>query len=157
MRKTIIGLILSVILINACRKNRVNPATAVPSIVGQWIISDVTSFIYDSTGLRGTVHNYPTAGNNIYFRYQFNDDQTWSQSFSSSLQGPFQLSTAGTYSVTSDSTFTLFNPNATPDRMTIPCTISSFTATKLIFSTKEPTVFNGTDPGYIEAVFSLTK
>jgi len=157
MKKTIIGLLLFVVLIAACRKNQINPITEAPSIIGQWTVSDVTSFFYDSTGLRGTVHNYPTMGNNIYFRYQFNNDQTWSQSFSSSLQGPFQLSSDGTFSITSDSTFTLFNPNATSDRMTIPCTISSLTTTMFMFSTKESTVFNGIDPGYIKAVFRLIR
>jgi len=157
MKKTIVGFLLFIMLIAACRKNHVKPMTATSSIIGQWTINDVTSFFYDSMGLRGTVHNYPTAGNNIFFRYQFNNDQTWSQSFSSSLQGPFQLSSSGTYVITSDSTFTLFNPNAIPAQMTIPCTISSLTGTEMIFSTKEPTLFNGTDSGYIKAIFRLIK
>ena len=159
MKKTITGLLVSAILVTGCHKSQINPAvtSGQPTIIGAWNIDNVTSYFYDTTGLRDSVHDYPAVTNDIYYRYQFNADQTWNESFASSPQGSFQLSSGGTYTITSDSTFTLFNPGAITNQVSEPCTILSLTSSSLIFSKEQSTVFNGNDPGYIKNVFRLTK
>ena len=89
----------------------------------------------------------------LYF--QFNDDYSWSESLVVRLDT--NVVAKGIYSYTSNNTFNLIYPDASPARKKEPCNIISLTNTSFIFSKQLPTVFNGTDPGYIKYVFRLTK
>ncbi|MDP4217096.1 MAG: hypothetical protein Q8927_12920 [Bacteroidota bacterium] len=128
-----------------------NPFPGKPSIVGKWTIINVTTYAYDSAGLRNNgVQIYP--GQPYYF-YQFNADKTWLESLvPDSLS---DLGITGTYEVTSDSSFTLTNPKAITPAM--PCSILYLSDTTFSFSHQHATAFNGTDSGYIKYVFKLRK
>jgi hypothetical protein len=147
-------LFLLAISLAACNKHSSpvpNPFPGQPSIVGKWTIISVTTYAYDSTGLRNNgVQVYP--GQSYYF-YQFNADKTWLESLvPDSLS---DLGITGTYAVTSDSTFTLTNPKAISPAE--PCSILYLTDTSFSFSHQHATAFNGTDSGTIKYVFKLRK
>lgn len=158
MKKTIIGFALSAVLLAACHKNQVTPATATgqPSIVGNWNVDAITSYSYDAAGLRdSSFYIYPGLPNNDYYSFRFNADNSWVELFSSSSQGPLHTAASGDYTITSDSSFTLLYPGAITNSMNEPCTILTLTNNLFIFSKQRATVFNGTDPGYIKYVFRL--
>jgi hypothetical protein len=160
MKKTIICLVLAVIVFAACRKNQINPTmpTGQPSVIGNWNVETITTYMYDASGLRdSTIYTYPAMSGNDHYSFRFNTDDSWVESFSSSSQDPLHIAANGTYTITSDSSFTLLYPAATITRMSEPCKIVSLTNDLFIFSKQLATVFNGTDPGYIKYVFRLTK
>jgi hypothetical protein len=154
MTKIVAFIFLLALSLAACTRSSSppgNPFPGQPSIVGKWTIINVTTYAYDSAGLRNNgVQVYP--GQPYYF-YQFNADKSWLESLvPDSLS---DLGITGTYAVTSDSTFTLTNLKAiTPNT---PCSILYLTDTSFSFSHQHSTVFNGTDSGYIKYVFHLRK
>lgn len=152
MKKTAAALILSAILLAACHKSQNAPPPPPATIAGNWNIDSVTTYFYDSAGLRNPgAKGYAFPG--YYFR--FNADNSWVEtlqdtSTNSGISG-------GTYTVTSDSTFTLLYANAPANTAVAPCKISLLTHTTFIFSKQLPTLFNGVTPGYIKYVFRLVK
>jgi hypothetical protein len=160
MKKTILGFVLPVILLIACRKNQINPMQPrdQPSIVGKWNVEAITTYVYDAAGLRdSSLYTYPALPSNDYYSFRFNADHSWVDSFSSSSQDPLHIAANGTYMITSDSSFTLSYPGAITNKMNESCKILSLTNALFIFSKQLPTVFNGTDSGYLKYVFRLTK
>jgi len=153
--------ILLAILLAACHKHQSTPPLSPggnpgqpagqANIVGKWNIISVTTYSYDSAGLRNNgVHVYP--GQPFYY-FQFNSDKSWVESLVPDTLSDLGLT--GTYTVTSDSTFTLLNPKAMPPET--PCAILFLTDTAFSFSHQRPTAFNGSDSGYIKYVFQLKK
>jgi hypothetical protein len=152
--------ILLTISLAACDKHQSNPLSpngnpilpaGQANIVGKWNIISVTTYFYDSAGLRNnSVHVYP--GQPFYY-FQFNSDKSWVESLVPDTLS--DLGMTGTYTLTSDSTFTLLNPKGVPPAT--PCTILSLADTLFVFSHQRPTAFNGTDSGYIKYVFQLKK
>jgi hypothetical protein len=160
MKKRFAGFVVTAILLAACNKHENNPVVSPGlSIVGNWNVDSVTTYFYDSAGLRGSEINYPSPFVPDIYRYSFRfyADNTWVDSLSSSQQGYLLLASNGTYSITSDSSFILVYPDATPGRQNESCTIISLTTALFIFSKQLATVFSGTDSGYIKYVFKLTK
>jgi hypothetical protein len=158
MKKIYTCFILLTISLAACDKHQGNPLlpggnppAGQAKIVGKWNILSVTTYFYDSAGLRNNgVHVYP--GQPFYY-FQFNSDTSWVESLVPDTLS--DLGITGTYTITSDSTFTLLNPKASPPAT--PCTILSLADTLFVFSHQHPTAFNGTDSGYIKYVFQLKK
>ncbi|GAA4087225.1 hypothetical protein [Mucilaginibacter panaciglaebae] len=154
-----------------CHKNQVDPSqrstsTEKPpvinightgSIAGKWYIDTVTTLFYDATGLRNSGnHAYPYFGD---YYFLFNTDSSWVESLSSvpdSLRNEGMVS-EGTYWLTSDSTFTLIYPKASPGRINEACQILYFSNKLFIFSKQLPTIYNGVDTGHIKYVFRLYK
>jgi len=161
LKKTAIGLVLPIIFLVACSKNEGNHATppANLSIAGKWNVDSVHAYFYnaalslDSSEIAYPLQIPPGLYYPIYF--QFNDDYSWSESVV--VRVDTNVVAKGTYSYTSDSTFNLMYPDANPARKDEPCKIASLTNTSFIFSTLLPTVFNGTDSGYVKYVYRLTK
>ena len=158
MKKTAIGLILSVMILVACSKNKDNRiiSRGQLSIAGKWTVDTVSLSFYNSSGLfDSSIIGYPIAGINDPLYFQFNEDSSW---FESLVAGSdTTIVTEGTYSYTSSNAFTLMYPNASPTRKNEPCSIISLTGTSFVFSKQRATVFNGTDPGSIKYVFRLRK
>jgi len=160
MRKTIISLILPVIFLVACSKNKDDHAAPQghPSIAGKWNVDSVIVYFYNAAGeLDSSEVGWPIAIPGLYYPlyFEFNRDNSWSESVV--VRVDTTVVAKGTYSYTSDSTFDLVYPDATPTRKNEPCNIISLTNTSFIFSKQLPTVFNGTDSGYIKYVYRLTK
>jgi major membrane immunogen (membrane-anchored lipoprotein) len=161
LKKTAIGLVLPIIFLVACSKNEGHHATppANLSIAGKWNVDSVHAYFYnaalslDSSEIAYPLQIPPGLYYPIYF--QFNDDYSWSESVV--VRVDTNVVAKGTYSYTSDSTFNLMYPDANPARKDEPCKIASLTNTSFIFSTLLPTVFNGTDSGYVKYVYRLTK
>jgi hypothetical protein len=159
MKKSFVVFALSALLLGACNKDRLNQESGSDqtTIVGKWNVDTLTTYFYDSSGLRDLgVHIYPAGAPDFPYRFQFNDDDTWTES-SHFPTDPDYIAANGTYTITSDSTFTLMYVTAVSSREIEPCKILSLTSTSLVFSKQLTTVFDGTDPGYIKYVFKLTK
>ena len=158
MKKTAIGLILSVIFLIACKKNGSDP-TVPPtqgSIAGTWKVDSVHVYFYNASGqLDSSEIGYPVEDLEYLLYFKFNDDQTWSEALV--ISADTTIAAKGTYSYTSDSTFDLVYPDARPAKRDELCNIISLANTSFVFSKQLPTVFNGTDPGSIKYVFRLTK
>lgn len=157
MKKVLVCVVFACALA-ACKKNQTNnpPVSGPTSIVGNWELNKVTSYFIDSTGVRDSdAIAFPIPPNNDRYGYQFNPDDTWKQLFLSTT--PATVSAIGTYANTSDSTFTLFYPGASPARIAEPCKILLLTNTQFIFSKQQATLFNGIDSGYIKRVFILSR
>ena len=152
--------ILSAILLASCNKHQSNSSSpngnpvlpaGLANIVGKWNIISVTTYFYDSTGLLNNgIHVYP--GQPFYY-FQFNSNNSWVESLVPDTLSDLGLT--GTYTITSDSSFTLTNPQGAPPATL--CTIVSLVDTLFVFSHQHPTAFNGTDSGYIKYVFRLKK
>ena len=157
--KNAIVFAMVVMLLAACNKTQVNPAKGpdLPSITGKWNVDTLTTYFYDSNGLHEMgVHVYPAGAVDYPYRFQFNNDYSWIES--SHLPGDSDYIAAnGTYTFTSDSTFTLMYVTAVSGREIEPCKILSLTGNSFVFIKQLTTVVNGTDPGYIKYVFKLTK
>jgi hypothetical protein len=157
--KKFVVFVLSVLLLGACNKDRLNhdAGSGQPAIVGKWNVDTLTTYFYDSSGLFELgEHVYPAGAPDFPYRFQFNDDDSWIES-SHFPADPDYIAANGTYTITSDSTFTLMYVTAVSSREIEPCKIISLTSTSFIFSKQLTTVFNGTDPGYIKYVFKLSK
>ena len=145
---------LTILALSACNKHQSNPSNppgGQPGIVGKWNIISVTTYFYDSAGLRNPGGNvYP---GQPYYYFQFNTDKSWVESIVPDTLS--DLGITGTYALTSDSTFNLVNPLAI--QPVTPCKILSLTDTLFVFSHQHATAFNGTDSGYIKYVFQLKK
>jgi hypothetical protein len=160
MKTTVIGLILPVIFLAACSKNKDNSAMSPGgvSITGKWNVDSVFTYFYNAAGsLDSSEVAYPISIPGIYYPlyFKFNNDYSWSEALI--VRVDTTIVSKGTYSYTSDSTFDLMYPDATPARKDQPCKIISLTNSLFSFSELYPTVFNGTDPGYIKHVFKLLK
>jgi hypothetical protein len=158
MKKTVIGVVLAVILLVACSKNQpdrtVLPGN--PSIAGKWNVNTVNLYFYNATGLLDSSEiGYPVADLEYPLYFQFNGDSSWLESLVVNLDTT--VVAKGIYSYTSNNSFNLIYPDASPSRKDEPCNIVSLTNDSFIFSKQLPTVFNGTDPGYIKYVFRLSK
>src|ERR1043165_7414419 len=98
MKKTVIGLILPVILLVGCSKNKDNSiiSLARPSIAGKWNVDTVTVSFYDAAGtLDSSVVGYPIPGFTEPLYFQFDEDSSW---FESLVAGPdTTVVTEGTY------------------------------------------------------------
>ena len=158
MKKVAISLFVSALLLVACHKDHSNATVpAKTSMVGKWNIDSVTTYFYDSTGLREKgVHVYPVGAPDYPYRFQFNSDYSFSEEMHLT-SAPDYIINNGNYSLTSDSSFTLIYPNAVAGKEVEPCKILSLTNTSFAFSKQLATVFNGTDPGYIKYVYKLTR
>jgi hypothetical protein len=158
MKKAIGGWSLLVLILAACNKNQMNPASPEQvSFIGMWNVDTVTAYFYDSSGLREMgVHVYPADAPDYPFHFQFNDDYSWSESLHLPTDSDYVAAT-GMYTITSDSAFTLMYNNAATTREMEPCKILSLTDTTFVFSKELSTVFNGNDSGYIRYVYQLTK
>lgn len=158
MKKTITGLFLAAVLLMACHKDHTgSQGPSQLSIVGKWNIDTVTTYFYDSTGLREKgVHAYPVGAPDYPYHFLFNNDNSFMESIHLPSDSDYVAAT-GTYSFTSDSSFTLTYPTAAAGKDVEPCKIISLTNTSFVFSKQLATVFNGTDPGYIKYVYQLTR
>lgn len=158
MKNIVIGFAISTILLTACHKYQTGPGNhAQPSMVGKWNVDSVTTYFYDSTGLREMgVHVYPVGAPDYPYYLEINKGYSWIESLHMPADSDYIAST-GTYTVTSDSTFTLMYVTAVPGREIEPCKILSLTSTSFVFSKQLTTVFNGTEPGYIKYVYKLTR
>ena len=126
------------------------------SIAGKWNVNSVNIYFYNAAGLLDSSEiGYPIADLEYPLYFQFNEDYSWSESLVERLDTSIVAN--GTYNYTSNDTFNLIYPNASPTRKDEPCNIISLTNTSFIFSKRLPTIFNGTYPGYIKYVFRLTK
>ena len=159
MKKIIAGFVVTAMLVIACRKEKANPSMppGQPSMVGKWKVDSVITYFYDTAGLRGSNVAYPGIPDIFTYNFQFNTDNSWNESFFISPQDTIYVLAKGTYITTSDSTFTLLNPDATPGTMSEACKELSLTSHLFIFSKDRPTIFNGNDPGFIRYVFRLTR
>jgi hypothetical protein len=158
MKKTFIGLVLPVIFLVACSKNEGDHAVPPghPSIAGKWNVDSVNIDFYNAAGLLDSSEiGYPVADLKDPLYFQFNNDYSWSESLI--LRSDTDVVAKGIYNYTSNNTFNLTYPDASPARKEEPCNIISLTNTSFIFSKRRITVFNGTDPGYVKYVFRLTK
>jgi len=153
MKKTHTCFILLTLTLAACNKHQgdQNSQTGQSNIVGKWNIESVTTYAYDSAGLRNNGVQVYT-GQPFYY-FQFNADKSWVESLVPDSTA--NLGITGTYVLTSDSTFDLVNPKATPPAT--PCKILTLTSSRFAFSHQHLTAFNGTDSGYIKYVFQLKK
>lgn len=158
MKKMIISLCLSVVLFVACHKGHTNTPTSMqPSFIGKWNIDTVTTYFYDSTGLRQKgVHVYPAGAPDYPYRFQFNTDSSFIETMHLP-SNPEYIVTSGTYSFTSDSSFTLTYPSAVAGKEVEPCKIILVSNTSFVFSKQLATIFNGTEPGYIKYVYQLSR
>lgn len=146
---------MATLVLVACNKSPYGMPATPPSgtaraIVGKWTIDSVTTVAYDLNGrvLNGRGNVYIDPPNNYYL---FNADNTWRESLL-----PDSLADAGLngkYTVTSDTTFTISGENRTDEL----CTIRSLSDSVFIFSHTRPANFNGTQPGYLEYIFTMTK
>ena len=160
MKPTVIGLILSVIFLAACSKNLDNRAISPGgvSIAGKWNVDSVFTYFYNAAGaLDSSEISYPVSIPGIYYPlyFKFNNDYSWSEALI--VRVDTTIVSKGTYSYTSDSTFDLMYPDAVPAMKDELCKIVSLTNSSFSFSKMLPTVFNGTDSGYIKRVFKLLK
>jgi hypothetical protein len=158
MKKIFTGIVLSVLFLIACNKNggdRVVPPGQL-SIAGKWNVDSVNVFFFDATGsLDSSEIGYPIADLKYPLYFQFNGDQSWSESLAAGLDTT--VVAEGIYNYASNNTFTLIYPDANPARKVEPCKIISLSNSSFIFSKQVSTIFNGTEPGYIKYVFRLTK
>lgn len=154
MKKTAALFIASCILVAACHKYDHGPALpARGAMAGSWRIDSVTTYFYDSTGINSIgVQGY---GHFPGYIFTFNPDSSWVETMQDSTLT--QGISNGTYTITSDSTFTLLIPNATPSTAVEPCKIVSLTGTLFIFSTLKRRLVNGTASEYIKYVFRLLR
>lgn len=159
MRNSSFYLFVLAVLVVGCHKPPVTTNPSPTSIVGRWNIDTVTTFFYDSTGLRGSEVGFPVPLLPDLYRstFQFKADGSWTDSLTSTTQGYLLEASKGVYTITSDTSFTLFYPDATPARMNEPCHIVSLTNNAFIFTKQIASVFNGTDPGYTKYVFKLSR
>jgi hypothetical protein len=119
------------------------------SIMGQWTISSVTTYAIDSSGiLPNGIRAYPGQPGSFF---QFNAQGGWLES--QAPDTPTYVTIRGTFTIISDSTFTLTDSMGNSEL----CTLDSLTATLFDFSHQRNTLFNGTDPGVIKYVFRLTR
>jgi hypothetical protein len=157
MKKIVVFALIAILLVE-CKKVHPNnsPNSVQASIFGNWELNKVTNYFYDAAGLRDSnALAFPIPPNNDRYGYQFNSDNTWEQLFLSN--NPAVVSASGTFVTTSDSSFTLLYPAASPSRMNEPCKIILLTNSQFIFSKQLQTVFNGTDSGYIKRIFTLSR
>ena len=158
MKKGTLLLIVEAVVLIACHKNQLNPVTRLSQpIVGKWNVDTLTTYFYDSGRLlQMDVHVYPVGAPDYPYRFQFNNDLSWTESFHSPGD-PDYVAANGTYSFNSDTTFILMYVAAAAGKQVEPCKIISVTDTSFVFSKELRTFFNGTDPGYIKYVFQLTR
>ena len=158
MKNTVIGFVISTVLLAACQKYQTGPGNdGQPSMVGKWNVDNVTTYFYDSTGLREMgVHVYPAGAPDYPYHLEINSGYSWIESLHMPADSDY-IAATGTYTITSDSTFTLKYVTAVPGREIEPCKILSLTSTSFVFSKQLTTVFNGTEPGYIKYVYKLTR
>lgn len=144
-------LILSTVLFAACKKTRIeSPSPSKNNFAGKWNIVSVTTMLLDSTGktLQGG-NTYPNPAGNYF---QFNNDGTWSEK----LLGDdiADIGENGTYTINSDTSFTLVN---SANGAIEPCKVSSLSPSLFVFSHERGTAVNGVTPAIIEYIFKLTK
>ncbi|HEV8507242.1 MAG TPA: hypothetical protein VGQ53_17650 [Chitinophagaceae bacterium] len=158
--KTALNLLLPVILLVSCSKGGDTRAMSPGgvSITGKWNVDSVTTYFYNAAGLLDSSEiSYPLSIPGIYYPlyFKFNNDYSWSEALI--VRVDTTIVSKGTYSYTSDSTFDLMYPDAVPSMKDEPCKIVSLTNSSFSFSKMFPTVFNGTDSGFIKHVFKLLK
>ena len=96
MKKTIIGFILPVILLAACHKDQGNPVIPAGqlSFVGKWNVDSVTTYFYDSSGLRDMgVHVYPAGAPDYPYHFQFYNDHGFVESLHLSTDSDYIAAT----------------------------------------------------------------
>ena len=160
MKKALTGFILPVIFLAACNKNNDNGAMSPGgvSIAGKWNVDSVFTYFYNAAGsLDSSQISYPISIPGVYYPlyFKFNNDYSWSEAVI--VRVDTTIVSKGTYSYTSDSTFELMYPDAVPTMTDELCKIVSLTNSSFSFSKMLPTVFNGTDSGYMKHVFKLLK
>jgi hypothetical protein len=74
--------LISIVLLAACHKYQTSPGNhAQPSIVGKWNVDTVTTYFYDSAGLREMgVHVYPAGAPDYPYHLEINNDYSWVES-----------------------------------------------------------------------------
>lgn len=157
MKQLLLFLGLSAVVLIACKKHQDNPPVrgVQATVVGQWKLDSVTTYFYNANGsLRPNgVNTYP--GEPGWFMV-FNTDKSWQEIVNQVNQIIVpEADVEGTYTFTSDSTFTLSIPKATTTDF--PCKIFSLSQSAFVYSKRWVTTFNGTEPGYIDYVYHLTK
>ena len=158
MKNTVIGCLISAMVLVSCHKNPATPSSPVqPSMLGLWNLDSVATYFYDATGLtlKG-VHVYQEGAPDYPYRFQFNPDYSWVESVHFATDPNF-IATHGTFTLPLDSNFTLIYQDATASRQIEPCKVLLLTNSRFSFSKRLATVFNGTEPGYIEYVYGLTR
>ncbi len=159
MKKIVLGIALSTILLTACHQDHINtiPPPGQASIVGTWNVYRVITYFYNSSGLfQMGVHVYSSGAPDYPYHFKFSNDHSFLELLHLSNDSDYTAAN-GTYTFTSDSTFTLLYPTAVSGRDIEPCSIISLTSTSFVFSKQLAAVFNGTDPGYIKYVYQLTR
>lgn len=148
--KKIFYLLALCVLFAACKKGKIAPGqTLKDKISGKWNIITVTTIIRDSVTDSLFVRTY-TQPQGYYFK--FNADGTWLENLDPGESN--DLSISGSYTVTSDSTFTLYNPVNSGNT---PCKVSGLTSSQFTFTHRRNTVINGYDPGSIKYIFMLSR
>src|SRR5579859_5221235 len=101
-------LLLFLLISGACSRNSGGnsiPPQLQAKITGKWTINTVTLYYFDSTGATyGTGKFVDTVPNSYY--YEFNSNSTWMEVLADSLS---INGIGGTYTITSDSSFSLVN------------------------------------------------
>lgn len=121
-------------------------------MVGNWHIDSVNTFFYYTDGsFRGS--GVYVGQQDYYFHFQA--DHSWEESFTPDV--PSNLTLNGSYTLTSDSTFTLKTPGAIDKDSALPCKILSLSQSSFVFSKRRTTVYDGTLPGYMDYVFHMKK
>lgn len=119
------------------------------SVVGTWKTDSVISYFYDASGFRDR-EVYPGPQ---WLYFHFNADNTWVQTYTADPAPP--LVSGGTYTRTSDTTFTLVSIGGIDS--TAFCKILSLSDHVFVFSRQDSTLFDGQTPGYVRRVFGLSK
>jgi hypothetical protein len=158
MKRILFYVGLAAISLAACHKQNntppvgsQNPPMGNSGLFGKWTIVTVTTYAYDSAGLRQNGTQVYPEPPSYYFR--FNPDNTWVESLA-----PDTLSLpgiTGNFTRTSDSSFTL-SYQQTPNINT-PCKILSLDNNRFVFSHQRAAVFNGVDSGTLVYVFDLKR
>jgi hypothetical protein len=150
MQKLLLLLAVSAIFI-ACSKNHDSAPTPGASIVGKWSINTVTVIPLDSAGTainNGTVYSEPS-----YYHFKFNSNSTWMEDLGAGPDSAIEEN--GTYTLHGDSSFTLINTNA--PAKAVECFIDTLTETRLVFTYRRNTFYNGITPGFLRYIFDLNK
>ena len=152
MKNVHIYFLLAVIYLLACNRRVDTPMPPAPgkfSIAGTWKIDSVISYFYDASGFRAR-QVYPGPQ---WLYFHFNSDNTWVETFTADPAS--SSASGGTYTRTSDSAFTLVNPEGI--NPSAPCKILSLSDHVFVFSRQDSTLFDGVTPGYERRVIGLSK